>query len=157
MQKLAQTVGERQLRHSVAVEQLEGGVTVVDAGIDGQSRVPMAYDPMVAKLCTWGEDRAMAIARMGRALDETVVLGLTTNLALHRRILKDPRFAAGDYDTGLLGSGVPPAATPDAALREAMLVAAAVARHRADEARASRAGDDDTPSGWWTSGRRMGG
>ena len=129
----------------------------IDAGIDSDSVVPMAYDPLIAKLCTWGEDRAMAIARMRRALEETVVLGLTTNLPLHLRVLSDPRFIAGDYDTGLLSSGVPPRPGPDAGVREALIIAAALARHAEESARVGVQPATDTPSGWWRDGRRWGG
>ncbi len=107
----------------------------VDAGIDADAVVPMSYDPMVAKLCTWGRDRDEAIRRMRRALDETVVLGITTNIALHHRILAAPAFVAGDYDTGLLGRGVPERPAPAEAWSDLVVAAAAVARFEADRAR----------------------
>jgi len=53
------------------------------------------YDPLIAKLATWGRDRDEAIARMRRALAQTVILGVETNLPLHLRILADPDFQAG--------------------------------------------------------------
>ena len=62
----------------------------------------MSYDPMVAKICTYGSTREQAIRRMRRAIEETSVLGIETNLALHLVILEDHRFHAGNYDTGLL-------------------------------------------------------
>jgi len=57
------------------------------------------YDSLVAKLMAHGRDRAEAIARMRRCLDLTVVEGIKTNVALHRRILEDPDFLAGKVDT----------------------------------------------------------
>src|SRR5207244_1845743 len=74
----------------------------VDSGIVAGSRVTVHYDPILAKLIVWGADRGQALARLTRALGEYRIGGLTTNLALHRRIVRDPRFAAGDYDTSLL-------------------------------------------------------
>jgi acetyl/propionyl-CoA carboxylase alpha subunit len=99
----------------------------------------MAYDPLVAKLCTWGSDRAQAIRRMRRALAETVVLGITTNTALHERVLRHADFVAGNYDTGLLSTPLPPPAEPRGGAVEAAWVAAAIERLTLDEARAQAA------------------
>src|SRR6202012_275145 len=67
----------------------------VDAGVYEGAEVSLYYDPMIAKLATWGRDRNEAIARMGRALSEFRVAGeLTTNLAFHRWIVTNPRFIA---------------------------------------------------------------
>jgi acetyl-CoA carboxylase biotin carboxylase subunit len=60
------------------------------------------YDSMIAKLMTHGRTRAEAIARMKRSLDVMVVEGIKTNIPLHRRILDDPEFVAGRFDTGYL-------------------------------------------------------
>jgi acetyl-CoA carboxylase biotin carboxylase subunit len=59
--------------------------------------VPPHYDSLVAKLVVHAASRPQAIARMRRALDEMVVDGIRTTLPLHRRILADPEFQAGDY------------------------------------------------------------
>jgi acetyl-CoA carboxylase biotin carboxylase subunit len=64
--------------------------------------VPLDYDPMLAKLIVHAPDRAMAIARMRRALDEYFIDGIKTNLPLFRRILEHPDFAAANIDTGFL-------------------------------------------------------
>ena len=60
------------------------------------------YDSMIAKLMTHGRTRAEAIARMKRSLDVMVVEGIKTNIPLHRKILDDPDFVAGRFDTGYL-------------------------------------------------------
>ncbi len=57
------------------------------------------YDSMIGKLMVHGRDRAEAIARMRRCLEMTVVEGIKTNIALHRRILEEPDFQAGKLDT----------------------------------------------------------
>ncbi len=57
------------------------------------------YDSMIAKLMTYGRDRAEAIARMKRCLDVSVVDGIKTNIPLHRRILDEPDFVAGKLST----------------------------------------------------------
>jgi len=73
----------------------EGGHVRIDAAVAAGSDVSSHYDPMIAKLATWGRDRDEAIARMRRALRETVVLGVETNIALHLRILDEPDFCTG--------------------------------------------------------------
>jgi acetyl-CoA carboxylase biotin carboxylase subunit len=61
--------------------------------------IPPYYDSLIGKLMTHGRDRAEAIARMRRCLDMTIVEGIKTNIALHRRILADPDFVEGRFDT----------------------------------------------------------
>jgi acetyl-CoA carboxylase biotin carboxylase subunit len=73
-----------------------------DAGCYEGSEIPLYYDPMISKLVVWGEDRGRALARMQRALDEYCVRGIETNLAFHRRCVRQAAFAAGDYDTGFI-------------------------------------------------------
>jgi acetyl/propionyl-CoA carboxylase alpha subunit len=73
-----------------------------DAGCYEGAEIPVHYDPMISKLVVWGEDRAAALARMRRALDEYRVGGIETNLAFHRRCMRHPAFAAGDFDTGFI-------------------------------------------------------
>ncbi len=57
---------------------------------------------MIAKVLAWGHDRDEAVRRMRRALAEFVVVGIDTNVPLHLRILRDPRFLAGDIHTTFL-------------------------------------------------------
>jgi acetyl-CoA carboxylase biotin carboxylase subunit len=64
--------------------------------------VPIDYDPLLAKLVAYGENREQAIQRMQRALTEYFVGGIKTNVSLFRRILKDSDFRAGNLDTGFL-------------------------------------------------------
>ncbi len=74
-----------------------------DSGCYEGAEIPVHYDPMISKLVVWGEDRAAAVARMRRALDEYAVRGIETNLAFHRRCFRHPKFIAGEYDTGFIG------------------------------------------------------
>jgi len=74
----------------------------LDSGIYEGWNVPLEYDPLLAKLVGYGEDREQAIGRVRRALDEYFVAGVRTNLPLFRRILVNPDFLAGKTDTGLL-------------------------------------------------------
>jgi len=89
-----------------------------DSGMYEGWTVPMDYDPLLAKLIGYGTDRPQAISRLVRALNEYFVGGIKTNISLFRRILRDPDFQAGKFDTGyldrLLKSGAPEAARGDA-------------------------------------------
>jgi len=73
-----------------------------DSGMYEGWRVPMDYDPLLAKLIGFGTDREQAIMRLQRALYEYFVAGIKTNISLFRRILRDDDFRAGKLDTGFL-------------------------------------------------------
>jgi len=77
------------------------GVRVETALYDGY-RVPVHYDPLIAKVIAHAEDRGMAIRRAQAALHEYVVDGIKTNIPLHLQILADPDFAAGQFGTDFL-------------------------------------------------------
>lgn len=61
--------------------------------------VPIYYDPMIAKVITWGDTRDEAIDRMQRALSEFVLTGIKSNIVLHKTILDHPKFRDGSYTT----------------------------------------------------------
>jgi len=84
----------------VGAWQMPAGPDVrVDTAIRAGERVPPDYDPMIAKIMTVGPDRATAIDRMRRALDEVVVTGIQTTLPFDRALMRDPAFAAADLST----------------------------------------------------------
>jgi acetyl-CoA carboxylase biotin carboxylase subunit len=73
-----------------------------DGGIEAGSEVSLYYDPMLAKLIVYAPDRAAAIARMRRALDELTVVGVETSAPFHRRVLQEPDFVAGNLSIDYL-------------------------------------------------------
>ena len=73
----------------------------VDAGVAQGDQVPVHYDPMLAKLIAWGPDREAARAALIEALESVEIAGVEHNAGYLRRLLAQPRFAAGDYGTGL--------------------------------------------------------
>jgi len=73
-----------------------------DCGVYEGAEIPIYYDPMIAKLIIWGENRVEAILRMRRALREYQVRGIKTNIAFHQWILRHPRFMSGDFSTGFI-------------------------------------------------------
>ena len=66
--------------------------------------VPPYYDSMLAKIIVWDDDRAGAIARMQRALDETEISGVKTDLEYHKRIFANAFFRKGDLNTRFLAT-----------------------------------------------------
>ena len=74
----------------------------VDAGYQVGNTVTPYYDPLLAKLCVHGADRAQALARARAAVAAFAVEGLKTNLAFHTELLASPDFVSGDYDTSLV-------------------------------------------------------
>jgi len=74
----------------------------VDSHARAGYRIPPNYDSMIGKLIVRGDDRAEAIARMRRALDEYAIEGIKTTLPLLRRVLRNSYFVAGDYSTRFL-------------------------------------------------------
>ncbi len=74
----------------------------IDSGIyEGFEIVPY-YDPLLFKIIVWGNDRSIAIKRILRVLDETIVEGVVTNIPLHKVVLSDEEFIKGNYDTNFI-------------------------------------------------------
>jgi acetyl-CoA carboxylase biotin carboxylase subunit len=79
---------------------MPGGTGVrVDTAAYTEGVIPPYYDSLIAKLVTHGRDRDEAIARMSRALEMFIVEGIHTTIPLHRRIMENPDFRAGEFDT----------------------------------------------------------
>jgi acetyl-CoA carboxylase biotin carboxylase subunit len=104
-----------------------------DSGVTTGSTITPFYDPLISKLCVWGEDRAAALGRGRSALAEYRVRGIKTNLAFHRKVLANAAFGAGDYDTGFIEKHKAELLTADALPGEMLDVAAVVAAVHAAE------------------------
>ncbi len=108
-----------------------GGSLRVDSGVVGGSRIGVHYDPMLAKVISFGATRAEAARRLSTALARTRIHGLTTNRDLLVHVLRHPRFLSGETDTGFLdrhpltGPLADPAAVRISALAAALAWAAA--------------------------------
>jgi len=99
-----------------------------DSGMYEGWVVPLDYDPLLAKLIGYGENRAQVINRLRRALIEFFIGGIKTNISLFRRILLDPEFQAGRVDTGFLDRLLKEPPHPDArTVRRVPIVALAAA------------------------------
>jgi acetyl/propionyl-CoA carboxylase alpha subunit len=84
------------------LQEPQGPGVRMDSGIYSGCEVSVYYDPLIAKLVVWGENREEALARGRRALQEYRILGLETTIPLHRMIADDQSFRRGSFDTGYL-------------------------------------------------------
>jgi 3-methylcrotonyl-CoA carboxylase alpha subunit len=85
----------------------EGPTVRIDSGLAAGMVIGSDYDPMLAKVIAHGDDRAAALRTLDRALADTAVLGVTTNIDFLRFLLADPDVVAGRLDTGLLDRRTP--------------------------------------------------
>lgn len=74
----------------------------VDSAVYPEYTIPPYYDSMVAKIITYGQTRDEAVAKMRRALGETVVDGIHTTIPFHMRLFEHPVFVSGDFNTKFL-------------------------------------------------------
>jgi 3-methylcrotonyl-CoA carboxylase alpha subunit len=74
----------------------------IDSGVREGDAISPFYDPMIAKLIVWGNDREEALAHMAQALSEYQVVGLATNIAFLKRLVESQPFSTADLDTGLI-------------------------------------------------------
>jgi len=130
------------------------GVRVDDGVADG-GEVSMFYDPMIAKLITWGKTRDEAADKQIAALDKFELEGLGHNIDFVSAIMQHPRFRSGELTTGFIAEEYPDgfsgAATSDDLLRTLAGIAGFMACAQADRARQvdGQLGDDLDPPGEW--------
>jgi propionyl-CoA carboxylase alpha chain len=111
-----------------------------DTGVFEGGEISMYYDPMIAKLCSWGPDRDGAIAEMRTALDSFEVEGIGHNLPFLSAVMDHPRFVAGAMTTAFIAEEYPEGfqgvTLPEEMLRR--VAAAAAAMNRVGEIRRAR-------------------
>ncbi|WP_375553168.1 acetyl-CoA carboxylase biotin carboxylase subunit [Roseovarius mucosus] len=119
---------------------IDGAVVRNDTGVFEGGEISMYYDPMIAKLCTWGHTRAEAIEGMRVALDSFEVEGIGHNLPFLSAVMDHPRFVSGDITTAFIAEEYPEGFTgvtlPEEALRA--IAASTAAMHRVAEIRRTR-------------------
>jgi acetyl-CoA carboxylase biotin carboxylase subunit len=116
--------------------------------------VPMYYDPLIAKVITWGETRDDALARMLRALEEYVIEGIETTIPFHVWVMRDSNFRRGTYDTSYIDEHYT-AKAGDARRRvpvEVALIAAAIDQMHGSAAPGHRQAAET--SGWKSAARQ---
>ncbi len=117
-----------------------GGIVRNDTGVFEGGEISMFYDPMIAKLCTWGETRDKAIEEMRLALDTFEVEGIGHNLPFVGAVMDHPRFVSGNITTAFIAEEYPEgfqgAVLDEATLRK--VAASAAAMNRVAEIRRTR-------------------
>jgi acetyl/propionyl-CoA carboxylase alpha subunit len=129
------------------------GVRVDTYGYVG-CNIPQRYDPLLANLTVWAEDRPAAVRRLRRALQDFKIVGVQTNLPMHQQIVAEPSFVHGKYDTNFMRRmkfGEPDLAE---ALRRDLAIAAAVA-FAARAQLSTPVLPERVTSGWHRSSRRL--
>jgi 3-methylcrotonyl-CoA carboxylase alpha subunit len=91
------------LHHLKFPEGVEGAAIRVETGVEAGDTISPYYDPMIAKLVVHAGDRATALDALAQALSHTEIAGSTVNTAFLTALARDPDFASGDVDTGLIG------------------------------------------------------
>ncbi|MDH3318366.1 MAG: acetyl/propionyl/methylcrotonyl-CoA carboxylase subunit alpha [Betaproteobacteria bacterium] len=122
----------------------------IDTGVEAGATISPHYDPMIAKLIAWGEDRPAALARLAAALAGVEIVGVKTNVEFLERVVRSRAFGSGDLDTGLIERSRNELFPPVQAASHELLAAAAMAEllEEADEGRARAAGSGDPYSPW---------
>jgi len=151
----------RHLREPAAIEfrvPAPGMQTAVriDSGVREGDAITPHYDPMIAKLIVWGEDRAIALGRMRAALAACEIVGVSSNVEFLARTVASTAFSTADLDTHLIERCRAELFPADAAAGDEELAAAAFAELLAEEAqsaaKAKAAGDPYSPwdrvDGW---------
>jgi acetyl/propionyl-CoA carboxylase alpha subunit len=119
-------------------EKPEGpGIRVDDAYEEGMD-IPIHYDPMIAKLITYAEDRDQAIERMVRAIDEYKITGIETTLAFCKYVMHHEAFQSGDFDTKFVEKHFEPSVLKSGEQEDEAMIAAAIVT-RLMEAKAAQA------------------
>jgi acetyl-CoA carboxylase, biotin carboxylase subunit len=98
----------------------------VDDGFEQGMDIPIHYDPMIAKLITYGKDRSEAIARMVRAIDEYQISGIETTLDFCKFVMQHEAFLSGKFDTNFVNKYFSPQKLRHSSREEAEIAAALV-------------------------------
>lgn len=131
----------------------------VDSGVEQGDSVTVHYDPMIAKLITWGDNREAALARMSEALAQTFVLGPKTNLDFLAALIQHPLFRAGDIYTTFIDQALEELTGQDESSRHHSQLLACAARLALEtaELQSAEAADSSLNDPWahsdgWSNG-----
>jgi len=138
----------RLVRYEQPEEGDQGDYTVRnDTGVREGDEISMFYDPMIAKLCTWGETRIAAVDGMARALEDTHLSGVGHNVPFLAAVMDQERFRSGALSTSYIKDEFPEGfhGVPAGALQKDVMVATAVAMN---EILSDQAGDPSQRTDW---------
>ncbi|HXC04162.1 MAG TPA: biotin carboxylase, partial [Bacteroidia bacterium] len=122
----------------------------VDDGFEEGMDIPIYYDPMIAKLVTYGKDRSEAISRMIRAIDDFTITGPETTLPFCRFVLQHEAFISGNFDTHFISRYFKPEMlnTFDAQKAEIAAIFSAYLLKQGNENRQNGQAEGKAPSKW---------
>jgi len=133
----------------------EGDLDVrIDTGVRRGDEISIHYDPLIAKIIVWDEDRDQAVARLTRALASTQLTGLTTNLPFLNHVVREPAFLSGPVHTNFVEANLQRLIGSATALSDRTLAVFALAElvRRAETARNIAAEGSDPWSPWALTG-----
>lgn len=133
----------------------QGNGVRVDDGFEQGMAIPIFYDPMIAKLITYGKDREEAIAKMIRAIDEFKISGIQTTLPFCKFVMKHEAFISGNFDTRFIGLYYTPDKLDEEPIANEELLAAALSNYLMTNKKAPistdlKAGETRAISNWKT-------
>ncbi|WP_292033448.1 MULTISPECIES: acetyl-CoA carboxylase biotin carboxylase subunit [unclassified Brevundimonas] len=138
----------RLVRYEQPEEGDQGGYTVRnDSGVREGDEISMFYDPMIAKLCAWGETRDAAVEGMARALEDTHLSGLGHNVPFLSAVMDQDRFKSGQLSTSYIKDEFPDGfrgLEPSEAQKDIFITVAAAM----NEVLAEQAGDPSERTDW---------
>ena len=122
----------------------------IDTGVRAGDEISQFYDPMIAKLVAWGEDRASALRRLRSSLASYQVAGVTTNISFLQRVVAHPAFANARLDTGLIARHQTELLAPPAAPSPQILAVTAIGEflRLVEEAQQQAQASEDRFSPW---------
>ena len=137
----------RLVRYEQPEEGDQGDYTVRnDSGVREGDEISMFYDPMIAKLCAWGETRDAAIDGMARALEDTHIQGVGHNIPFLAAVMDQPRFRSGNISTSYIKDEFPDGfhgLAPDRRQTDILIASAAAMNEIAAEASGDPSGRTD--------------
>jgi acetyl-CoA carboxylase biotin carboxylase subunit len=121
----------------------------VDDGFEQGMEIPIYYDPMIAKLITYGKDRKEAIERMVRAIEEYQITGITTTLGFGKFVMQHEAFTSGNFDTHFVKKYFEPSVLNSASEDEVLIAAFIMEKLLTEKSRQTALSvAPSRPSGW---------
>ncbi len=135
----------------ISLCQPQGPGVRVDSGLYEGLTISPHYDPLLAKLIAWGNNRDEAIRRMRQALQEYRIVGVQTSLPFHQQVMEAEPFVAGAYDTSFLEKQFEMADSLHQEYQEVAVIVATLLQHQREQKRGGRTpeGEDGRPSNPW--------
>jgi acetyl-CoA carboxylase biotin carboxylase subunit len=126
----------------------------VDDGFEQGMEIPIYYDPMIAKLVTYGQNREEAIERMTRAIDEYQITGIQTTLGFGKFVMQHPAFTSGQFDTHFVKKYFTPDVFREEREDEALIAALIAERLLSNQIQANVSSTTASAQNNWVKSRR---